>query len=168
MPKITTVALSPESQLTPYRAKADFYDAYRVALVDPSLSALAIAHKTFAATPPWVSGLLALRDRFVALFGLRGAGSMKAGLKKPLADYRPGDQLGIFKIFSLTEAELILGIDDSHLDVRVSILKPADAPGTYITATLVQIHNRLGRLYMVPVGRVHPFIVRAMMRRTAA
>ncbi|WP_395824739.1 DUF2867 domain-containing protein [Elstera sp.] len=168
MPKVTAVALPPESLLAPLYAKADFCDAWAIDLVDPNLSALAIAHKTFAATPPWVNGLLALRDRIVALVGLRGAGSMKASLQKPLVDYRPGDKLGIFKIFSLTEAELILGIDDSHLDVRVSILKPADAPGTYVTATLVQIHNRLGRLYMVPVGRVHPFIVRAMMRQTAA
>jgi hypothetical protein len=36
-----------------------------------------------------------------------------------------------------------------------------------VVSTVVHVHNWLGRIYMVPVGRIHPFVVRAMMRRTA-
>ena len=48
-----------------------------------------------------------------------------------------------------------------RLDVRLSFLK---RPGAYVIATTVETHNRLGRLYMLPVGRVHKAIVRLMMR----
>jgi len=27
------------------------------------------------------------------------------------------------------------------------------------------VHNLLGRVYMAPVGRIHPFVVRSMMAR---
>ena len=64
--------------------------------------------------------------------------------------------------------ELLLGIDDCHLDVRVSVLKPSGKSLlNYAVSTVVHVHNWLGRIYVVPVGRIHPLVVRATMRRTA-
>ncbi len=82
-------------------------------------------------------------------------------------DYRVGDRLGIFTIFGSTPDELLLGIDDSHLDLRVSVLKQGGARPSYIISTVVKVHNWLGRAYMLPVGRIHPLIVKTMMRRAA-
>jgi hypothetical protein len=85
---------------------------------------------------------------------------------RPADSYQVGDRLGIFSIFGKTEKELLLGIDDSHLDVRVSVLK-SECNGLphYVVSTVVKVHNLLGRAYMMPVGRIHPFVVRAMMAR---
>jgi hypothetical protein len=35
----------------------------------------------------------------------------------------------------------------------------------YVVSTVVHVHNLLGRVYMAPVGRIHPFVVRSMMGR---
>ena len=87
---------------------------------------------------------------------------------KPARNYRVGDRLGIFNIYETTDRELVLGIDDRHLDVRVSVLTvPSERARSYVVSTVVHIHNRLGRLYMAPVGRIHPLVVRAMMARAA-
>ena len=87
---------------------------------------------------------------------------------KPAGDYRTGDRLGIFSIFSTAPDELVLGIDDRHLDVRVSVLKQGGGGRpSYVISTVVKVHNWLGRAYMLPVGRIHPLVVKAMMRRAA-
>jgi hypothetical protein len=85
---------------------------------------------------------------------------------RPADTYQVGDRLGIFSIFGKTENELLLGIDDNHLDVRVSLLKSQrNGVPHYVLSTVVKVHNLLGRLYMAPVGRIHPFVVRSMMAR---
>ena len=85
---------------------------------------------------------------------------------KPPDAYHVGDRLGIFSVFGKTENELLLGIDDSHLDVRVSVLKfSGGEPRSYVVSTVVKVHNWLGHLYMAPVGRLHPLVVKATMCR---
>jgi hypothetical protein len=69
-------------------------------------------------------------------------------------------------VLGKTESELLLGIDDRHLDVRVSVMKSEqNGLSRYVVSTVVHIHNRLGHIYMGPVGRIHPLVIRAMMRR---
>ncbi|PWB79508.1 MAG: hypothetical protein C3F11_20610 [Methylocystaceae bacterium] len=48
------------------------------------------------------------------------------------------------------------------------ILKSGTGEATqYTVSTVVHIKNHFGRFYMLPVGRIHPLVVRAMMRRAA-
>jgi hypothetical protein len=69
-------------------------------------------------------------------------------------------------VLAIDEGELVLGIDDTHLDVRVSVLKQrAGAGACYVLGSLVTTHNLLGRLYMIPVAPFHRLIVVSMMRR---
>jgi hypothetical protein len=99
---------------------------------------------------------------------LKDVGSMRGAKARPAESYRPGERLGIFTVVSQSAEEIVLGIDDRHLDVRVSVAKPNDAPAPrYVVSTAVRIHNLLGRAYMIPVGRIHSVVVRAMMRRAA-
>ena len=107
---------------------------------------------------------MALRNRLVGLVGLKNVGAMERNNERPAEAYRAGDRLGIFTVLETDETELLMGIDDRHLDVRVAVVKPLDA-GRFIIATAVRIYNRLGRMYMAPVGRIHPLVVKAMMRR---
>lgn len=157
-----------ESALHAGLAQSDFADAYMAPLGDASLTPAQIALRAFRATPPWVTALLDLRNRIVRRFGLKDVGRFHAAGEGQAA-YRVGDRLGIFHVFGQSEREIVLGIDDRHLDVRVSILKArADAAPVYVISTLVKVHNRLGRLYMLPVGRIHPLVVKALMRHAGA
>ena len=111
---------------------------------------------------------MSIRNRIVRQLGLKDVGSMSGETRKAASEYRIGDRLGIFTVMGKTQDELLLGIDDSHLDVRVSVLKPSgNSSLNYVVSTVVHVHNWLGRIYMAPVGRIHPLVVRAMMRRTA-
>jgi hypothetical protein len=166
---VTETIVPKESGLQSLLAKADFYDAYTAILTDTTLTPTEIFLRAASATPPWVSTLMSIRNRIVKLFGLKDVGHLVASSRKPAALYEVGDRLGIFNIFCKTEDELVLGIDDRHLDVRVSVLKPrADASQHYVVSTVVSVHNWLGHVYMAPVGRIHPLVVRALMRRAAA
>ena len=152
------------SRIGVYRVGADFADAWGAPLADPALTPTEIFLRVTRATPRWVSTAMSIRNRLVRLVGLKDVGALERTNGTPLRIYGPGDRLGIFTVLETNATELLMGIDDHHLDVRVSVLKPP-AAGRYVVATAVRIHNRMGRLYMAPVGRMHPLIVRAMMRR---
>jgi len=163
--KVTATTVPDESALQPWLAGADFYDAYEAPLNTAMLSPTEIFLRASRSTPQWVDDFMAIRNRIVRLFGLKDVGAMKAAMKASDA-YQIGDRLGIFSIFGKTEKELLLGIDDRHLDVRVSVLKSQrNGLPHYVVSTVVHVHNLLGRLYMAPVGRIHPFVVRSMMGR---
>jgi len=163
--KVIATAVPSESALQSSLADADFYDAYEAPLNVAMLSPTEIFLRGSRATPQWVNSLMSIRNRIVRLFGLKDVGAMVATTKASDA-YQVGDRLGIFSIFGKTENELLLGIDDRHLDVRVSVLKShRNGLPHYIVSTVVRVHNLLGRLYMAPVGRIHPLVVKSMMRR---
>ena len=165
MTKVTETTVPDDSALQPWLAGADFYDAYEAPLITATLSPTEIFLRASRTTPRWVEGLMAIRNRIVRLFGLKDVGAMKTATRSP-DTYQVGDRLGIFSIFGKTENELLLGIDDSHLDVRVSLLKSQrDGVPHYVLSTVVKVHNLLGRVYMAPVGRIHPLVVRSMMAR---
>jgi Protein of unknown function (DUF2867) len=163
--KVTETTVPDDSALQPWLAGADFYDAYQAPLTTATLSPTEIFLRASRTTPRWVEDLMAIRNRIVRLFGLKDVGAMKTE-PRSADSYQVGDRLGIFSIFGKTENELLLGIDDSHLDVRVSVLKSQrNGIPHYVLSTVVHVHNLLGRVYMAPVGRIHPFVVRSMMAR---
>jgi hypothetical protein len=78
---------------------------------------------------------------------------MRDATDKPATAYRVGDRLGIFRIFAETEKELLLGINDRHLDLRVSVLKSErNGLPNYVVSTVVHVHNWLGHIYMAPLA----------------
>ena len=166
MHQVTKSRIPDASLLHALSTGAYFADSFTAALHDRSLTPAEISLRVSRATPPWAEALMSLRNRAVRLVGLRAVGGLGDVGSKPAAAYTVGDRMGIFSIYALTPDELVMGIDDRHLDVRVSVLKgPDNDPFKYVISTVVVVHNLLGRLYMLPVGRIHPLIVKALMRR---
>lgn len=166
MQLVTKRRIPAASLLHAVGANAYFADSFASALHDRSLTPAEISLRVSRATPAWAEALMSLRNRVVRLFGLKAVGGLSNVGSKPAAEYAIGDRMGIFSIYAQTPDELVMGIDDRHLDVRVSILKgPDNDPSKYVVSTVVVVHNLLGRIYMLPVGRIHPLIVRALMRR---
>lgn len=127
--------------------RIDWSDAFTVAgpvgtRIDPQVWADAIFHNA----PRWVCGLLAVRQAIVGLVGIdRG---------------RPDT----FATRTRTDDEILLGTDERHLSFRASVLSRTDR---VVLSTVVQIHNRRGKAYFAVVRRLHPLIVRAVLRRAA-
>ncbi|MCP3819082.1 DUF2867 domain-containing protein [Streptomyces sp. A3M-1-3] len=68
-----------------------------------------------------------------------------------------------FPVVAREGAEIMLGEDAGHLDFRASVFVGREE---VTLSTVVRTHNRLGRLYFAVVRRAHPFMARAMLRRT--
>jgi hypothetical protein len=160
MTAVTKVEVPLQSLLTPTLASADFYDSYQVENSKPERSPLQIWLDVVTKPMPWIQGAMSLRNKIVSHFGLKTgdiAGLIAELKTKPATDYKVGDRIGIFNIYSISEHELVMGEDDKHLDVRLSLYKSAD--GVQVTiSTVVHVHNFLGRVYMFFVVPGHRII----------
>ncbi|MFA4924334.1 MAG: DUF2867 domain-containing protein [Ignavibacteriaceae bacterium] len=121
----------------------------------------------FSSGPKWIDILFDLRNKIVRLFGLKT--NTKAQNKQQMInDFKcePGERLGLFKVFSKSNNELILGEDDKHLDFKVSLLfdKNISDENILVVSTVVIFHNWFGRLYFFPVRPFHKLIVPTMLK----
>ena len=152
---------------------ADYADAYRAAEPQPTACALQAWLDVVARTPPWTHALMALRNRLVRLVGLKGVGQLddvhgERARPHDAASYRTGDRVGIFFIRHLGEREVVMGQDDKHLNVQVSLSKQVmGGQPVVVLSTVVHIHNRLGHAYMAVITPFHRLIVRSMLQRLA-
>ncbi|MDO8384960.1 MAG: DUF2867 domain-containing protein [Polaromonas sp.] len=149
------------------RHDADFADAWEVLVPASSLTATEIYRALSRQTPGWINRLMRLRNQLVQPLGLKDLGALSA---VPSAEAVPGQRMGLFEVVSVAPQELVLQDDDKHLVVQLSVLKQGhDASHDKLTlSTVVHIHNRLGRVYMLFVGPAHKIIAPALLRRAPA
>ncbi|ORY25568.1 hypothetical protein BCR39DRAFT_544068 [Naematelia encephala] len=103
--------------------------------------------------------LLKLRDILVTPFGIRTTSSLgKAGAKE--------DRVEFFPVIKESSDEIILGVDDRHLDFRLSVYRKVtpDRTAIYMT-TVVHCHNWLGRLYLFAITPFHWMVARSALAR---
>jgi hypothetical protein len=168
-PTITTIPVPPATRISSEVAGSYFHDCYVMPLAHEGRSALEIFLGTVAQSPRWVEAMMGLRNRVVALFGLKNLGNLGSlpPLKKA-SEYKIGDRVGIFTLLSATDDEVILGDYDKHLHVKVSLCKVIREGREAITmTTVVHIHNLLGRIYMLFVTPMHRIIAPAVMARAS-
>jgi hypothetical protein len=164
----TPVALPVESGVTHVYRSVNLADAFAIRLpLDASSDPDLLARFIFSNQPSWVGRLLALRDVIVAAFGLKTAKQLAARA----AEGKTSEHVGIFKVYSTNDTEIVLGQDDKHLDFRVSLLCSTSAApdsGRQLTlSTVVHCHNLLGRVYILVIAPFHRMVVKASLRRAA-
>lgn len=139
-PRATPVALPH-----PALPMADWADCY-VSEGPAGISAREAVDLMMSSNPEWIHRLLALRNRIVGVFGLHTA-ALRAGE-------------GGFPILSEQADEVVMGLDDRHLDFRLVVRVVATGPGrqTVSVATLVQRHNLFGRAYLAAILPFHRLI----------
>ena len=163
MPVEATV---PEATTAPVLVGAGFADAYCLIVDAPALDAAAAAQRVFSRTPRWISTLLVLRNRLVALIGLKGTEEAAAGKNASSGKIR---RIGFFPIVSQTADRIVMGFDDWHLDFRVvvDVLALGGDRQRVIATTLVRTHNWVGRAYLALIMPFHRVIVRTMLAQAA-
>lgn len=151
----------PESPALPHLAliEADWADRYAVITPERAMPAIRAAHLALGQSPVWARRLLDIRNRVVAPFGLKAADS-KSG---------EAGSVGAFAIVSERDDQVVLGLDDRHLDFRIVIeVASAGTVGSKVSVTtLVKRHNTFGRLYILAVTPFHRLIVRTTLGRLA-
>lgn len=127
-----------------------FADAYRVDVAAPCLDARTVRSKIFDHPPAWVTVLMSARNLAVKVFGLKTA-----------------ELSGGFPIITETPTEIVMGLDDRHLDFRIVIWVEAegDHRRKISVATVVRTKSALGRLYLASVMPFHRLISRIMLER---
>jgi uncharacterized protein DUF2867 len=144
---VNEVAVPPSPMAERKLPRVDYADAFAVALpADAPRDPEALLDRIFHSAPKWVLAAMGARNALVRLVGLKAPSSVRAG----------------FPLLDRDEREVVLGLDDRHLDFRVSVLVEGD---TAVLATRVRLRNTLGRAYFAPVRLVHRIVVKAMMRR---
>jgi hypothetical protein len=156
------------SRIASLVAGSDFHDAWSIESDSADLAALAYFIAAVQRTPKWIDACMALRNRFVALLGLKNLGHLSSLHKeKPASAYHPGERVGIFTLFENNFDEALLGDRDKHLDVVLSVHRTTLEGGNRVivtVTTVVRTHNALGRLYMLPVKPMHRIIAPAVLR----
>ncbi len=176
-PAVRATRVPPGTAIHSTLPGAQFFDAYEATDHYPERSALQSWLDVAARTPAWTRALMFVRNKAVRLVGLKDLGQLHDGHPpasgrslREADSYRAGDRVGIFRIRHLSETEVLLGQDDKHLDVQVSICKRAAAPGSapaVVLSTVVHIHNTLGHVYMAVVAPFHRRIARGTAQRLA-
>ena len=139
----------------------DHVDAVAVDL-DPGTSATEFARSVMSATPEWVHGMLAVRDKLLAPFGLHS----QVRVPRDQIRIKPGVKLGPFRVLSVSDDEVLTGDDDKHLDFRTSFAVREGPRGTEgVCTTVVRFHRRAGRLYFRAIQPFHNLIVPRIVAR---
>ncbi len=134
---------------------AQFADAYAMTVAGQGLDALTAARRAFDTSPGWIRLLLCLRNIIVAPFGL------KPGATGPASPAT----IGIFPLLRQTTDQIVMGLDDRHLDfrLRVDVQNGDDGHQSVTATTAVKTHNWLGRSYLCVILPFHRVIVRSML-----
>lgn len=161
---ISYTDLPAESLLQDRISKTDFVDCVYGAKSPADLSASRVAYIAMAQMPAWVSKLMWMRNKIVSLFGLKTGNAPSFGGTVPKV-FKVGDRIGVFKVESVSETEVIMGEDDKHLNFRISIYR--NETGYYL-ATWVHPHNWMRRIYLKIVMPFHRLITQNCMKRVIA
>lgn len=158
---VRAVALPPGASIAPLYPGSNLADAYAVDLPNARARELdmeSLARQLLGSQPGWAQSLMVLRDAIVARFGIKTARQMEA---------KPGERIGIFRIYARSADEIILGEDDSHLDFRLSVLrsKQEGMHGCVTVASVVHCHNWVGRAYILLIRPFHKLIVQRSLAR---
>ena len=155
------VAALPDARLQGLLPAPVFADAYQAVFRAPALDARQASQAILDTPPSWVNALMGLRNRIAGLFGL------KAGLRH--STNQAQQHIGIFPVLAESPQEVLLGLDDRHLDFRIAVtVQPAATGAQRITVTsVIHTHNRLGRVYLATVLPFHRLIVPVMLDRAA-
>jgi hypothetical protein len=140
---------APENSIiTAGFGKIDYCDSYRITQ-STSDSPEQIAEQLFK-LPKWVIGLMILRNGLVRPFGLKTE-------KEP-------ESATLFPVIDRNDNEMVAGMNDRHLNFRVSILLDSEHSFIFVT-TVVHYNNRWGKVYFLFIKPFHKIIVKSLIKR---
>jgi hypothetical protein len=156
------VPMPTDGALVPLYQGADLLDAFAVSLpIGTCFDLVAIARAAFEHPAGWIHVLTQIRDTIMSVVGVKSSSAI--GVEAAAC----GPVIGYFPVLSASPGELVIGVDDRHLDFRAAIrLRASDTGGCeVVAATVVHCHNTLGRAYLTIIAPFHRIIVRANLER---
>jgi Protein of unknown function (DUF2867) len=146
---------------------AYFRDSYRATLSHPRASIVDIFFAIFGHHPIGLKLLLIVRNRLASLCGLEAPTAAEIMNIEVNGEYKVGDKIGVWPIFSLTENEIVAGRNNKHLDFRLSVLRQTEDQSV-VVSTLCTVHNGAGKVYLFFIVPFHRWGVRRLLSRALA
>lgn len=160
-----------ESLLNAYCLNPDYIDDYEYVIIDfdDKISIHDIAETFVIPGPEWAKVLFRIRNMIVSVFNLRTTSDIVKENRRVDKKWDTGAKVGIFKVFGNSENEIILGEDDKHLNLRVSLILEKNGCNErekrITVTTVVKINNRLGRYYFLIIKPIHKTIVPFLLKK---
>lgn len=139
----------------------DYFDTFHFEVTtEKDILPIEVLVAVFKQSPAWVSALMKLRSRLVKPFGIKVDAPDVAEFRRAIENFDSGD-------LDKPANEAILVADDKHLKFYVSVIVDIlpDSKKKVSVSTLVQFHNKLGRIYFFFIRPFHNVIVPASLRR---
>lgn len=141
----------------PHLPDANWADAFEIETQREFDNMRALAEHTIGSMPKWARGLLYIRNLLLTPFGLKADGSNDA--------QTDADAIDLFLVLEETKDQIVLGLDDWHLDFRIVVDRIAAGQMFRLRATtLVKRHNVMGRVYIALITPFHRLIVRSVLK----
>jgi hypothetical protein len=119
--------------------------------------------------PWWARALIVVRNFIVSFFGLHTEPAANVWKPKVKDCYTPGDRIVRFNLYTLDDNEIVAGIDDKHLDFRVSVMHVTEnGAHKVVVSTLIFTHNLPGKIYLLFVLPLHRFGMRRLLAQAVA
>lgn len=148
------IDFSCNSKILEYIDKIDYTDTFDVELSkDEPLKDLYL--KLVNSKSKTTDTLMSIRNKIMSLFGA------KVVDKKTQDDFEVGNKIGLFKIYYISEQEIIAGEKDWHLDFCISFYKKDEK---VILSTFVKYHNTFGKVYMNIIKPFHKLLVKNSLK----
>jgi len=114
--------------------------------------------------PGWINALFKLRDFLVKFVGLK---TTEGGNRKEFEEsIRTGKTYNIASVPAKNANETVLLLSDKHLNAYISIhIESRKEHKTISATTLVNFHNKLGRVYFFVIRPFHGLITKSLLRR---
>ncbi len=135
-----------------------YYDRQDTCLTE-KMTALAAWNTIMNHPQPFLRIAFQIRDAVSSAFGVKRIGGFSG---KSVESVSIGQHLDFFLVEHVDDTCLVLTERDRHLDVMTCISTQGE---TLSVTSSVCVHNLFGRIYMIPVGIAHRWIVRCMFRR---
>lgn len=135
------------------------YISYQCLDISKNISAYDAYKMMTSNQPKWIEVLFRIRDFLGEIVGIKAI----KGFDK-LGDNEPdiGSLVHFFTVAAKEKDALTLVVKDLHLDVCVYI-RIVDNKNKLYLITSVKNHNFIGKLYMMPVSILHPYIVSKLL-----
>lgn len=127
-----------------------YEDAFAFRLEDDTQDARNVYLAIFGQLPKPVRFMISLRNKLVGLFGFE---TSPEGMNITDDKIKEGAKAGAMTILKATSEEVIVGSEERHMAVWLSLQKHPD--NLYTLSTRVNLHTGIGRAYMQVIKPFH-------------
>jgi hypothetical protein len=148
--------------------RADYLDVHSKTFTSPcQVDVTSAVKQFFFSVPKPFLWMLVFREAIARRIGLKTANGKRDTLME-IEQFtgQAGDRIGLFEVWNRTEAEIITGQRDKHLDFVLSFhLDNKENQYTLKLLTAVQFNSRLGKVYFFVVKPIHKLLMPALIKR---